>query len=167
MPPVFAAGNAQHAAALAEVDFSASAIPAFTTINCRIKRHSVAGFPVGNFVSHPRNLSRRFMPHDDWGNASAGAAVHAMHIAAANAARAHPHQSFIGLQIRNRNVLDCEAAPFFEDKSFHAKSLQVMFTGSTSVGYDMVVSASTKNGWKVAVTSTPTCYMNKSNRLKP
>ena len=90
-----------------------------------------------------------------------------MPIAAANAARAHPHQNFVGPQVRNRNVLDCEAASFFEDKSFHAKSLQVMFTGSTSVGCDMVVSASTRNGWKVAVISTPTCYVNKSNRLKP
>ena len=75
------------------------------------------------------------MSHDDWRDPSSRAAVHARHIAAANAARAHPHQDFVGLQFGNRNLLDGETARILEDESFHAESLQGMVIGSTSGDY--------------------------------
>ena len=83
---VIGAGNSEHAALVAEIDFSASAIATRSARDRRIKSDSIAFGPSGYLRSDFRDAAGSFMAHNDWRNAPAGGAVVAMHVAAANTA---------------------------------------------------------------------------------
>ena len=72
---------------VAEIYLSASAEVTAAAINGGIERHSIAGFPGRNVLSNFRDRSRGLMSiMTDWRDPAAGASVHPVNIAAADAA---------------------------------------------------------------------------------
>src|SRR5205814_2855365 len=93
---VVGTGNSQHAAVVAEIDFSASTIRTSSTRDCGIERDSIAFGPAGYLRTDSRDAAGSFMAHHDGRDAAAGGTVVAVHVAATNAARRHFDQNFAG-----------------------------------------------------------------------
>ena len=108
---------------VAEVNLTVPAKTAVAAINGRVEGHPVAGQPGGHGPPDLGNDSGHLVSHDDGGPAPTRASVHAMNVAAANPARPHPDQDFIGLHRRHGHVLDRKTAVFFEDERFHVKRI--------------------------------------------
>ena len=79
---------------------------------------SPAAHPVTR-LPDPGDDSRRLVPHDDRGAAPAGAPVHPVHVAAANAAGLDGHKHFIRAGLRVGHVFEGELFVCFENQGFH------------------------------------------------
>jgi hypothetical protein len=120
---VFGAGDSQHSALIAKIDPALTAIFARPAIDCRIERDARSSLPTFDLSTGLHDHAGGFMAHDDRRLPAARASVHAMHVAAANAADFDSHHDGIGPQRRCRHILQGEAVVLFESKSYHARSL--------------------------------------------
>ena len=115
---VVLAGDAQHAAVIAEVDLSQTAEFALAAEAGGVKGDALAG-GAGDAGANVGDDARGFVAHDDWRAAAAGAAVQAVNIAATDAARLDSDEDFAGTGFGGRDIFKGEAIVFFEDESFH------------------------------------------------
>src|SRR5260370_23966330 len=72
---IVGAGNSEHAAVIAQIDFPANAIPACSARNRGIKCDSIAFRPPGYVRSDGCDSPGSFMTHHNWKGASAGRTV--------------------------------------------------------------------------------------------
>ena len=102
--PVILAGDPQHSPMIAQVDHAAPAKLAVPAIDGRVEGDPVARRPAGHAAADAGDDARRLVPHDDGRPATARAAVHPVHVAAANAARFDGDEHFVRTGLRGRHV---------------------------------------------------------------
>jgi len=116
---VIAAGDAEHAAILAQVDAATAAIVARATIYRGIKGDTRTRLPLLDGGADPGDDAGGFMPHDNRRLPPSGAAVHAVNVAAADAAGLDGDQDGIRAQFRFRHVFQNQLFILFECQRFH------------------------------------------------
>ena len=104
MLSILRAGDAEHPAIVTQIDFASTAIVAMPAINGGIQSNAVADFPVRDTGADLGNDARRLVTHDDRRLAAARAAVHAVDIAAADAARLDGDKHILRAGLRFRHV---------------------------------------------------------------
>ena len=121
--PVILAGDPQHSPAIAQVDHSPPAKVALPAIDGRVEGDAVTRGPAGHAAADAGDDARRLVPHDDGGPATARAAVHPMHVAAADAAGLDGHEHLLRTRLRVRHVFIGELLVGFENQGFHRRSM--------------------------------------------
>ena len=94
-------------------------MPAAAAIDRRVKGHAVANCPIADFGPDFDDRPRRLVPHDDRRLSPAGAAIHAVDIAAADAAGRDAKQDLVRGDIGTRPVLDFQMVIGGEYEGFH------------------------------------------------
>ena len=117
--PVILAGDPEHSPVIAKVDLAAPAKLAVPAIDGRVERDPVTHRPAGHAAADAGDDARRLVPHDDGRPATARAAVHPMHVAAANAAGFDRDEHFCRTRLRGRHLFAGELLVFFENQGFH------------------------------------------------
>src|SRR5687767_11987937 len=84
-------GYTQYHPAITEIIHAMAGKPIVLLIDRGVKGHTVTFFPAGHILAGLLDDAGCFMSHDQWWYPSAGAAIHAMHIAAADAGCFDPH----------------------------------------------------------------------------
>ena len=116
---VIGAGDAQDVAVGTEIDLAAEAGLAFSAIDGGVEGDAVADFPSGHAVAYVDDLAGGFVSHNDGGNASTGAAVHAVDVRATDAARFDGDEHLFGGYFRIRGVAEFEFVVSCEGECFH------------------------------------------------
>src|SRR5579871_236864 len=98
---VVAAGDAEHLAVVAQVDLPRTAVAARPAEDSRVEGDPIARVPAFGGGADFDDVAGRLMAHDDGRDAAAGAAVHAVNVAPADAAGADADQHFVGGWFRN------------------------------------------------------------------
>jgi len=93
---VVGAGYAEDFSIRAEVDVSCQAGGAFAAEFGGVEGDAIADVPAGDVVADGGDGSGGFVAHDDGGDAAAGEAVHAVDVAAADAAGAEVDEDLVG-----------------------------------------------------------------------
>ena len=119
MAAVIVAGDPQHAAVVAKIDFAAAAMPAAAAVDRRVEGHAVAGGPIADLGPDVDDRPRRLVAHDDRRLPPAGAAVHAVDVAAADAAGRDAQQDLVRGDLGARPVLDFQMVVGGENEGFH------------------------------------------------
>ncbi len=120
---VFAAGDAQNAAVIAEIDLAFAAEIADAAIKGRVESDASARLPLLDGAAHFGDNAGGFVAHDNGGLAASSAAIHAMNVTAANAAGLDGDQDGIRQQLGLRHVFDREPPVFFKCQRFHARRM--------------------------------------------
>ena len=109
-----AAGDAQHLAVIAKIDFAARAEIALAAGDGGIERHPVAGRPALHIRAHLFDHAGRFVAHHDGRDAAAGGAVESMHVGTADPTGLHADQHVVSGDRRFRHLLITELHVLFE-----------------------------------------------------
>ncbi len=115
----FLARYAEYLATVAEIDLPPAAKPAFSAVDRRVERHALAFRPLVDVVAEPGNHARGLVAHDDRRPSAAGTAVHAMHVAAADAAGGHFEQHVVRPDLRQRPLLQFKTIVCGQYEGFH------------------------------------------------
>jgi hypothetical protein len=97
---ILRARDTEHLPIVAEIDFTATAGRARAAVHGRIERDSITCGKIRNAVSERGDGSGAFVAHNNGRNATAGGAVVAVNITAANAAGGYADENFAGLGLR-------------------------------------------------------------------
>ncbi len=119
VPPVVVAGDAEDVAVGAEVDLAVFAGFAFSAIDGGVEGDAVADVPIRDRVAGSDDFAGGFVSHDDGGNASTGAAVHAVDVGSADAAGLNGDEDFVGGDLRIGSVAVVELVVGGECEGFH------------------------------------------------
>ena len=103
--PVILAGDAQHSPVIAEVDLATPAVITDAAVDGGVERDPVARVPVLHRGADLVDDPGRLVPHDDGRPTSPGAAIHPMHVAAADANGFDRDEHFIGSRCGVRHLL--------------------------------------------------------------
>src|SRR5207248_2277486 len=95
VPAVGAGGDAEHLAIIAEVHFAAPAVKAFAAIDGGIESDALARMQVRDIGAESDHFTGSLVAHHQRRDAAAGFAVHAMDVAAADAAGAYADQDIV------------------------------------------------------------------------
>ena len=117
--PVIAARDAQHLAAVAEVDFAAPAEETRPTTHRGIEGHAIARRPAMNFAPRAGNYAGRFVTHDQRRNPAARRAVQTVYVAAADPAGTHPDQDIVRTGLGLREVGHFQLHVLCQQQRFH------------------------------------------------
>ncbi len=117
------ARDAENLAAVAEVDLSAAAEPALSAVDRRVERHPLAFGPIGDVAAEPSDRAGGLVAHDDRRLSAAAAAVHAVHVAAADAAGGHLQQHVVRPNFRRRPLLHLKTVVGGQYEGFHGNLL--------------------------------------------
>src|SRR4051812_14480288 len=126
--PIIFAGDTEHAAVVAEVDFTAPAEFAMAAVNCGVERDAIAGGPALDGAANLRDDAAGFVAHDDRRAAAASAAVHAVDVAAANAAGFYGDKDFVGSWRWGGDVFAGEFFVLFKDEGLHGRVFSIQFS---------------------------------------
>jgi hypothetical protein len=119
---VVPARDAQHAPVVAQVREPLSREVARGVVDHRVERHALAWLKAGDVAADFLDHAGRLVTHHHRRDAPAGAAVHPVDVAAADAAGLHPHHDVLRPRPRRRHVLDLELPVRLEDEGFHVGS---------------------------------------------
>src|SRR5947209_1500246 len=115
MLAIVTTGDAKHTAVITQIDFTPAAEIALATVNGRIEGDAITHLPTGHRRSYFRDDAGCFVAHDHGWDAPSGAPIHAMHIAATDAAGFDLDQNFLCANVRNRYVCKLKLLVFFEN----------------------------------------------------
>jgi hypothetical protein len=117
--PILAGGHAEHRAVVAQVDPPAPAEVAGAARHRRIERHSIARLEASDAGADPFDHAGGLVPHHQWRDAPSGRAVVPVDVAAADAARPHPHQHLAVADVGHRHVDDRQFLVLGEEQRSH------------------------------------------------
>ena len=110
---------------VAEIDLAAAAEPALAAVDGRVEGDAVAFGPAGDVAAQPGDRAGGLVAHDDRRLPAAGAAVHAVNVAAADAAGGHLQQHVVRSDFRQRPLLNFEMVIGGQYEGFHDIIAQV------------------------------------------
>lgn len=118
---VVAAGDAEDVAIRTEVDLAGEAGGALSAVDGGVEGDAVADLPLPHGGSDLGNFAGGFVSHDDGGNASSRAAVHAVDVGSADATGLHRNEHFVLRDLRVGGVTVFELVVGGEGEGFHGR----------------------------------------------
>ena len=118
-PAIVGARNSQNLPVVAEIYFSAPAVAASATVDCRIERDSISFRKSRHSRPDRGDFSGCLVAHDDGGNAPARGAVVAVNVAPADPASGHTHQDFVRLGPWHGQISHFQMLILRKQESFH------------------------------------------------
>jgi hypothetical protein len=119
MLPILGAGNAKHAAMVAEVHLAAAAEPAPAAGDRGVKRDAIAHRPGADVAADLNDCPGSFVSHHDGWLPPASASVHAVDVAAANAAGCDADEDILGADRRHGPILEGKTIGMSQDQGVH------------------------------------------------
>ena len=123
VPSELVTRHAHHFAPLAQVDPTDVAEPARAAADRRVERHSIAHGEPGDVVADPLDDSGCLVAHHERRNASSGAPVESVDVAATDAARADADDDLVAAWIGLGHVDEFEVSVVTEQQGSHAIGL--------------------------------------------
>jgi hypothetical protein len=113
------AGDAEHLAVRAEIDEARFAVGAFAAELGGIEGHAITDFVTRHIFAKGYDLASGFVAHDDRRDAASAASVHAVEVAAADAAGFDIDEHFLAARRRSGGFSEFKRGPGDEGEGFH------------------------------------------------
>src|SRR5690349_2500849 len=118
---IVAARNSENLPVVAQIHFTANAVAAGATVDCRIEGNSVPFGKLGHTWSQRSDSAGSLMPHNNGRNAPARRTVIAVNVTSADATSCHPHQYLARPRLWLGQISNFQLFVFREQQSFHVR----------------------------------------------